>query len=267
LTKATREENAPAPFPHPVNFSQTLALALRAFRRHFPTLAALFCIPYVLTALLPLIVNVELSDSAAITAFLLSQVVLPVIFGSMVAAVAGLIITDGFVGLVLTVPQALRELRGRMDHVVIAGGVSALVALFFALFGPWLYVIMLLPMFFGPPILVQTITVEKKTFLEARRRMKELLAGQRLRTFMYLLSMALIAGVIAMTIFLSIAQQAVQGSQLDSSTYLVETIRGVVFGLAAAFIACGATVLYLGIRAERENLDHAELEEMRDTEI
>ena len=265
MGKPTDESVKPR-FPYPIGFGDLIGLTFRTFARHFLTLTALFCIPFLVIALLPLALHVDFSGTAFITAYLVALVVLPVVIGSIAAGIASVIVVDRFAGLRTTVGGALAKLRGRLDQVVISGGIGTFLAIVLAVFLNGAYMLILLALFIGPPILVQIITIESTNVREGLRRMKELWAGQRLRVFMYLFNIALTTGLVAIMIFLSVAQALTTSTDfeaLDSSTYLVEATRGVVFGLCAAIVACAATIMYLGLRAEKDGLDHDELAELR----
>jgi hypothetical protein len=239
-----------------------MQLAWRAYRRRFLPLAALFCGLYTAAAAIPIFLKFDIDDSLVIAVAIIVWIVIPSTFGALANMIATPVIVDHFAGSETSVRESIRSVAPRLRVVwgtlMLNAALSVLLGLSLRM-----YAIILLPLFYGfliytpylhgPPLLAQIVAAEEVTFGRALRRFRELIRGYGLRIFMYLMTPALVLGMITLFVLASLVQSTPEDAGLPV-LYSIVIAQGVAMGLGAAFLSCAQAVCYLGLRAEREDL-------------
>lgn len=248
------EDDEQQPFPHPAGFATILRIAFDHFWANFTTLAALFCAVHLFLTLIPFVFFFEIPDSTQLSLFLLLQILLPVSLGSVALAVGSGYIANDIAGRDDVTPGSVwRSLGVLRRETFMAAFLAAVIALLAALLLGF-YGLFLLPLFYGPPLVAQTIAIERVSMRSALRRAKEVAARTVLRVFVYLLNVSLGIGVIAFVVVGTLIELTDQAPETATAIVLA-VIQGIVLGLLIAYLACVQTVLYLSLRAEKESYD------------
>jgi hypothetical protein len=262
LTESTDE--ALALFPHPIGFSQTMVLAWRAFRKRFNALATVFCSFYTLACLIPLLLAFDINADFRIAVAIVVYIIAPATFGALANIIAAPVVADHFVDIPTTLREAIRPIARRIRSIwgilMLNAALSLMVALTLRLsavlliplfYGPFIYT----PYLAGPPVLAQVAAIETVNFRSAIRRFTAVVRGSGLRVFLYLLTPALVIGMVTFFALVLLIQSTPESPGF-AALYLFAALQGIFMGLGAAFLSCVQTVSYLGLRAEKEGLDH-----------
>ena len=174
-----------------------------------------------------------------------------VLLGSFLVAHASVGVADATAGFEVTTASMWRGVKGSLKEVVASNLLAVVVALslvvLLAAF-PFLF----LPLFFGPPLIVQAVVLERMRLQEGMPRMTTLARGNWGRTILYLLSIAL-------------AARLLQGAVLDAVWAVTEPLatvaRAVLFvigrilieAITVGYFAVVTTFLYFDLRARFED--------------
>jgi len=123
-----------------------------------------------------------------------AQIILPVVLGTIAMALASVMFAETGEG-ALGPRAAWRRITPLTRQMVFSGLFASMIAIWAVLllreFG-----FILMPLFFGPPILIQVIALEKLDLRPARTRAFQLLRGQIGRVLVYLVVIALAIGLL-----------------------------------------------------------------------
>jgi hypothetical protein len=214
-----------------------------------------------LSLLLALVVaNADPASMAAAFAALVPLMVRVTTYGIGVA-IGAATIADSLAGEHPSARTAIRKSRPLLKEVLAAALFGALLAMVFVFLSQGL-TLLLLPLFFGPPLIAQVIVLEAKPFQLATRRVRELGRGQLARIFGYLMAVALFIGLVVVIVPRLIAATADplgEGVQLG----LLVVFSIALSALALAFYSAVTTVAYFDIRARAEDYGLEELKAER----
>lgn len=172
----------------------------------------------------------SLGDFAAIPARLLAGVVIPVIAGSLaVAALSRHVLEDlpdGGSGDV----QRAKLLRPDALGMTLVAALAAVAAV--VLLGG--YGILVLPLFYGPPIAMQLLVTRELSLAEALQTARVLLA-RRWNTMLYLFAVALVLGIVSIVPVGGLVSLADGRGDLGTIAAL-SLGRGLLIGLFAGFL-------------------------------
>jgi uncharacterized membrane protein len=231
--------------PDDVSFSGVLAAAARLYRARFKTAALLFAVISFGISVLALLGLTEVGRIQLLAAFL-TQIVLPSILGSVAVAAGSLLFEGALKDRLVTIKDAMDALRPMQRDILMASLFSSMLAL-------WAVILMgqfgliLLPLFFGPPIIIQAIAIEKLSIREARTRAREILRGRTGRVLVYLLVIALGVGLLGgavLTTFGLAIDRALDGALLFTIYSIAQVIVAALTlpYMAAAVYVCYATL-------------------------
>ena len=235
------EPTAPARY----GFGGALADSWDVFREHLRICLGLFAVLHLAGALLSFMVLLaasSLGDFAAIPARLLAGVVIPVIAGSFaVAALSRHVLEElpeGGSG-----AQRARLLRPDVIGMSLVAALAAVAAV--VLLGG--YGILVLPLFYGPPMAMQLVVTRELSLAEALQTGRVSLAG-RWNTILYLFAVALVLGIVSIVPVGGLVSLADGRDDLGTIAAL-SLGRGLLIGLFAGFI--GAMQIAIFRRLER----------------
>ena len=261
-----KEPPSPDEVPAPANFLAFAGAALRLFRSSFRSVALRFIL--VVSVLMG---GLEMSlrwldlDRPAGTVVIYAWGVLLTTALSLLSARTGRIVASRLAGREVQAPDVVRELRPQRSHLLAAAAAAALVALlvgqFLRAIAPFLDFHLLM----GPPVLVHVIAMENKSLQEAWTRAKSLIAGQLMRTFLYLLCAAL--ALVMMEQIISLFVLAVlPGAIGENALYAAAALfAGGVVGLGLGIMSCFTLEAYLDLRTRYESFETEDLK--RDLEV
>ena len=257
----------PAPeVPAPVGFGSLISTSWWIVRSHF---GALFRPLLVVVAmewpawlLASIVANVDPAGIAASFAVLIPLIVRVTSHGLGVALGAA-IIADGIAGENASARCAVRKGRPLFKETLAASMFGALLAMVFMVLSQGL-TLLLLPLFFGPPLIAQVIVLEAKPFQLATRRVREIGRGQLARIFGYLMAVALFIGLVVFILPRVFATSVEPlGDIVQLASFVLFSI--VLSAIALAFYAAATTVAYFDIRARAEDYGLEELKAERGT--
>jgi hypothetical protein len=248
--------------PAPLNFAGLMASSWHVYTSLF---TKLFVAGFVVFAIADLIQvgarSFSALDSAGSVAGglrLLLPFAIYIFFASFLVALVGVGVADSTAGMAVSGGSMWRGVRAVVKDVVAANLLAVVVALTLVVLLAF-FPILFLPLFFGPPLIVQVVALERKRLQEAVPRARLLVRGQLARTLLALFCVALGA-------------RLVQGVVLDRflavSTSLVTAARVVLYVLTevileattVTFFAVVATLAYFDVRARTEDFGPNELQ-------
>ena len=222
------EPTAPARY----GFGGALADSWELFRRHLRVCLGLFVLLHVAGALLSFLVLLaasSLGDVAAIPARLLAGVVIPVIAGSFAVAALSRHVLEEIPDRTGDV-QRVKLLRPDVIGMTLVAALAAVAAV--VLLGG--YGILVLPLFYGPPIAMQLTVTRDLSLAEALQTARVLLAG-RWNTILYLFAVALVLGIVSIVPVGGLVNLA--NGRDDLGTIAALSLgRGFLIGLFAGFL-------------------------------
>lgn len=228
--------------PSPLNFTSLVASAARLYQRHGRRLMALFAAIGVLISLLPALFFFELPEGAVIPVYLFVQVAIPAVMVSLGIAVSAVVMHGNEDGGSATVTGAIASVRSHLRQSLAAALLAGMLSIFIAVFLGILSFI-LIYLFFGPPILIQVVTLEKARLQSAWPRMKALMKGHWVQVIMYLFVIGL--GIALMqSLTLAVVTTAVQDVERWARTVIVNIANLAVIALAMPFLAATGYALY-----------------------
>jgi hypothetical protein len=247
--------------PGPLSFSGLVASSWRSYISLFGRLLIVGFVCFAIADLIEIAVLsvTPLSREASLFGSLrfLFPLSMYVLLGSFMTALVSVAVADGTAGLSVSVGTMWRGVRAVFKEVIASNLLAVVVALslvvLLAAF-PFLF----LPLFFGPPLVVHAVTLERKRLQEGVPRMRALARGNWGRTILYLLSVALGARLL---------QGAVLDGMWSLTASLVTVLRAIVFvfsrvlieAATASFVAVVGTFLYFDLRARLEDYGPEEL--------
>ena len=209
----------------------------------------------------PALLVFDIAEGMALPLYLLLAIVLPTVLASIGFGLAAIVLWNrGRTGLdadfhPTTARGALAGLgsirKELLACALLAGMINLAMAVFLGLLG-----LLLLGLFFGPPILVQVVALERKPLQEAWPRARALLKGRTPRVLLYLLAIALGIGLLS-AVTLNVLAQLTE-SMPDAASYAVLSVLQILaVGLTIPLLACASFVCYRALRAEDEFREEA----------
>lgn len=247
--------------PRPVNFPEMNRATWRLYRAHFGDLFKLFLIAWALLAIFQIAVGLGLqligvSEVSVVVIYLAALGALTLVVGSQAFAIASALVEATVQGDRISLREALSSVRPRAQDVLTAALVMTLPGLA-VLFSMRVEVAQyfVMPLFLGPPIVVQAIALEHKSFSEAARRARELLGGHWLRMVLYLLTIVLGTGVAQITVLIAFGSAYIETFGGGATTGAVFSVIGtVVAAVALPYLAVATLVGYFDLRARAEGV-------------
>jgi hypothetical protein len=194
VSEASAPEGSTAP-DGPYRFTSLVAVSWRFYSARFWPLFWLFTILATLILLFPLILLLDMTEQVELTVGLFTRFALPAVIASYGYAVIAVIHDHYLQDEEIGARAAARELRPYIRHVMSAALLSGMLGLMAVTFFAQLGVI-LLPLFYGPPMVMQMTVLEKVPVAEAWARSRTLMRGHWMRVITYLLSIAMGIGVL-----------------------------------------------------------------------
>lgn len=226
------------------------------FRRDPQRTIGAFCLLHVLAALIPFVFFFEVSDEATLPLIFLTRVVVPVIVGSVAVAVGSRILgrRDETAG--AEQPDEVDITDVDDVNTVAAPGSRAvdlfalsLIAAMFSVAGVLFlraYGILILHMFYGPPVAMQVAVLEGRSFSEATKRARSLLRGNW-RLILYMLNVALLIGILNLVLLGPVYGLLPDDFDLAASL-AVSVVHGIALGLLTSYLAAVQVALYEHLR-------------------
>jgi hypothetical protein len=245
------------PFAGPLNFTGTAREAWHFYRLRPLEIIALFTLTY-------LAAGVALFTFSRPGAAQLGQVavgvtlglVLP-IGGSLVTAVALLLIHDASVGRARSLREAVAKLAGSWKEVVGAALLACVVTLVVTtvlrvlLVTPLALLSFLLlasvpPLLFGPPIVMHAVVLEGRSLAEAWQRARTLMSGNWRRVIAYWVLLALATGILVILV------GGVMVALVGDHELVLGALNALTSGLLIPYVVAFVLAGFYDLRARRD---------------
>jgi hypothetical protein len=229
---AERVEALPG-IPGPLTFTGVVGNAARLYGRRFVPLFLAGLLVYALAVGVGLAFGSTEGAAAAV-----ATVGLRVVLGvgaAFASAFITITVADVVVGRATSYRDVFATLRVHARELILAGLLATLIGLTLDLILPYMSLV-----FVGPPLVVQVIALEYRSFIESLGRTAELIRTQSLRALLYIVGFAV-------------------GMLVLFYTFLIYALP-----LAMPFFASAMFVLYLDLRARNEELDRETFVRERD---
>ena len=222
-----------------LSFPSVIARAARLYRARFRPLATLFGLVTLVTAILS--ISIALLLERALPIGFVVQVLMRIIVGSFGMAAASVILAKA---------PGEGTVRGSIEAIKPVGRDVAFAGLFAGMLGVWVTLLLaqfgfiLLTLFFGPPILIQIVALERTGMREARSRARRILSGQTLRIVAYLLVITLALGLLSgatLTAVFAIAESTLADTFVG---ILLSVSEVILAALLLPFLAAAGYVCY-----------------------
>ena len=191
---------------------------------------------------------------------LVIPVVVTVTLGGIGVAIGGAVLADRLAGKVTTARETLSS-GFPMREVVASGLLAAAITLVLAVvLAPLM--LLILPMFFGPPIVVLVVALERQRLQPAMTRARSLTRGSAGRLVGAFLVIALGIGLLQLMltqIGFGVSNSLTEGVQLA----IVLAVLSVIQALLYPYIAATGLIAYLDVRARTENFGEEDLKTLR----
>lgn len=193
----------------------------------------------------------SVESSVALSLVLVTFLGIP-FFGGLLAAHVSRLVRDRLGGRAVGFKDVRVALRPNRSHILAAAMLATFLTFAFAyalpplgqLIGPFL--------FLGPPILIQVIALEGRSFSSAWNRTKELMRGETVRVLVYLLCISLTLGLVVILIVGVTAQALAESDTNEAVSVGLVLLQSVIAGVAFGFMACVAVSTYFELRARKE---------------
>jgi hypothetical protein len=180
-----------------------------------------------------------------------------IFLASFLVALVSVGVADSTAGIPVSVGSMWRGVGPVLKEVIAANLLAVVVALTLVVLLAF-FPILFLPLFFGPPVVVQTVALERRRLQQALPRVRALARGQLARTLMSLFCIALGARLL---------QGLVLDGVIAATTSMLTAARVVLFVLVevlieaatVTFFAVAATLAYFDIRSRNEDFGPEEL--------
>jgi hypothetical protein len=182
---------------------------------------------------------------------LLEQIVpffaLGVFFGAAMAASAGVLSEPAHKPHLISALNSTRPMTKDLLAAGIVAGMVMVTAVTLLYYLPLLF----LPLFFGPPVVVHLIAIDRLRFSEAMARARDLTAGERLRAVGALLPAAFLAGAVTYAAPNAVAAATDPLGDVVRQAATIVTRIG-IDAIAIAFFAAVVYALFVDIKARRD---------------
>lgn len=218
------------------------------------TLAALFGPFVVVYAALYVVSSVgsrSVPSGSEALVVIVARILVPAVAGTLLFALAARVAVGEIASHRVAPRAAIRSLAPALRDLAACGIASALLAMVAVmLMGP--LGILVQPLFVGPPILLQVVAVEGRSFRDASTRTRRLLAGEWARLLAYLFAIALVLGNLVVVAAYGLARA---GSGLGAAVEVAVLVALLALpGLLMPFMACAGVVAYVDARVRKEDL-------------
>ena len=249
MTDAHEAEPTPSTYIQPpLRFSGIVASTGRLYLACLKQLVTVFAVIGALIFLVPALVFFDVGDNLAIPIYLIAGVVLPSALLSMGFAAAAQILSRFLSGDDHRVRPSLRALKPRAKDLLVSALISGMIALFVVvLFGP--FGSLMLPLFYGPPILIHVIAIENLGIQDAWARTRDIMLGQWPRILLALLTIALGLGILATTLLTAGGELVGDADRLVQLALFI-VLELVIFGFGYSFLGAAGYVCYYDVRAQ-----------------
>lgn len=254
----------PSGYPAPTSFSGMIADSLRLYRMAPRTLMLTFLVlgffdGVLRFASIVIADNME-ADLLELAFGLVIPVVVTVTLGGIGVAIGGAVLADRLAGKMTTARQVLSS--GFPTREVVASGLfaAAITLVLAVVLAPLM--LLILPMFFGPPIVVLVVALERERLQPALSRARSLTKGSAGRLVGAFLVIALGIGLLQLMltqIGFGVSNWLSEGAQLAVVLALLSFIQALLY----PYIAATGLIAYLDVRARNENFGEEELRNLR----
>lgn len=229
----------------PYRFTGLVATSWRFYMERFWPLFAIFVVIAAVNMALPYVLLIEMPDTVALMVALFVRFSLPAMIGSYGFAVIAVIqdhnLNDDNIG----ARPAMRKLRPGWRNVMATAMISGIIGLaavtFFGVLGA-----LLLPLFYGPPMLMQVISLEGLTLAEGWTRTRAMMRGHWTRVITYLLSISLGIGILGYTaISTTLAATESTPQVLEAVAFIAITL--LVIGVTFPYLATAQFIAFADI--------------------
>ena len=197
------------------------------------------------------------SDSLYVGLGTIAPVAVQVVLGSLATAIAAMVVADFVAGETPSVRESIRSARPLIREMFAAALLAALICLGVSVALVFTSLIFV-TLFYGPLIVAQVISLEAMPLQRALGRSRDLARGQWLRVLPYLFCIALgvgLAGYFGLyPVFL-----ALRGAPDGFQVLVFSAARVVLEALGGSLFAVAAAILYLDLRARKEDFGLQEL--------
>ena len=193
--------------------------------------------------------------------FLIAQTLLPPFVGSLLVGRSSRVIANQVAGRRVSLREAGPP-EGSRSHLFAAAMLSAFlvlaVSVAMGLVGFFLGAQLLL----GPPLLVHVIALERLSFTDGWARTREIVRGNALRMFLYLLCIALGLMLVEFPLAQGISALLLEVIPTDFPELVFFPVLGIVIGVGMSLMSAFMFESYLDLRArEDEDFDFEQLAE------
>lgn len=196
--------------------------------------------------MLPAVFFLPLPDTLTLPLSLLLRVIVPALLASAAIAVASVVFAQSDDGRTSSLREALRSLGPLTREVAAAGLLAGMIALAFVVFLGG-FGLMLLPLFYGPPIIVQVISIETLPLQLAFPRTKEVMRGNWLKVIAALALIVLLIATVGAA-GLSAGFALVDGSSDGFRAVFFTIIQAIVVGLTLPYLAAAQFVAFTEVK-------------------
>ena len=248
--------------PRPVllpPFTTVLAEAWRLYAANLRSLFGLFAIISLVITIIPTLIVFEIAEQIALPLYLLIGIVLPSALASIGFGVTSIVLWNrSRTGLdaefhPTTVRGALSSLGSQRKELVASALLSGMIGLALAVFLGFIG-LLLQALFYGPPVLVQVVTLERMTVQQAWPRAGTLIKGATPRVLLYLLTIVLGVGLLSQLTLIVLAQ-LFAGIQETARFAALSALQILAVGLTLPLLACTSFVIYQHLRASRDGAE------------
>lgn len=206
---------------------------------------AVCCGLHLLAAFAPYLIFFRIPEGAALPLIFLIRVVIPVLLGSMAVAVVSPLVIRRRQGSETSIGEAITLARSGGTDVLamsLVATTGAIVAVSFL----GAYGFLVLHLFYGPPVAIQTLVAEGLPFRESLQKARCYLSGNW-RLVAYLFALALVIGLVTFVV-LGGAFGAMREVAEPWRSLGLTASQGLVTGALSAVIVAAQIVLYLHVR-------------------
>ncbi len=240
----------------PNNFLSYLGATTQLYRLRARSLFLLFALGGIIVTLLSgALFEVLPATSRSLAIVFFFQLLILAVVGSVLSGRASVMLTRAIVGEPSDGRAVSASMGGAVSHLVAASMLSGLLVVVLTMLFQLIGALVGLHIMLGPPVLLHIVAIEKRSFNEALKRVRDLVRGQVLRTFLYLLCAGLLLGMIEL-VLIRLAESLVAGA-LDgmAQTVITAAVVGGLLGLGLSFMSVFNLIVYFDMRTRNENLE------------
>ncbi len=232
-----------------------IAGAWRLYRARFWPLVALFAGLGIVT-LVPSALILGVSGPI-VAVYLLLQVVFPAVLASAAFAVAAVVLDEHRRERRAGLREAFARLGPRAKEVVAAGLLSGMISLALVVFlRQW--GLLLLPLAFGPPILIQVVALEKASLQEASSRAGSITKGSTGRVISYLVSISLALALLNLVFLVTVVglvQRTIPTAAETAARFAYGILQVSIVAVTIPYLAAASYLCYVQLAAQRDSVE------------